>query len=232
MEPLAVSSLRISQGIVDQAGLLPFARALCKAARAMARAGVALAATSDAALEGHLTQESLNYALHLVDLRLRAADGQDHRSLLRALRQVCWRLIQSSGSPDPGPPRLGGCAACAESAPNEAVVEGGADSLRGQISPALFEEFRRATGLNSAQLVGEGENVASLVFTIVLHGLVARDWPFNREQTMLLLQAARQCRRHIACAVTAWQADSAKDLRLDFGVAAPSKKSQHLIGNS
>lgn len=213
MEPLVVSSLKITQGIGSQAGLLPFARALCKAARAMARAGVALAATSDVALEGHLTRESLSYALHLVHLRLRAADGQNPRSLLRALRQVCWRLIQSSGAPYPGPPRLGGCAAFAESDPYEAAVAGGADSLRGQISPALFQEFCRATGLHSEQLVGEGENVASLVFTILLHGLVARDRPFSREQTMLLLQAARQCRRHVACAVTAWQADPAKDLR-------------------
>jgi hypothetical protein len=78
----------------------------------------------------------------------------------------------------------------------------------------VFEEFRASTGLSSEVLVGSGENLATLVFYIVLYRVFSMDGLPRREQTLKLLRAGRRCRVETERQVAEWLSSSRAARRL------------------
>jgi hypothetical protein len=84
----------------------------------------------------------------------------------------------------------------------------------------MFEQFCQCTGLGSDVLVGKGENLATLVFYIAVHGVLsARGLP-TRQQVLRLLQAASQCRTQMQRAISKWLAAEPQTCRA-IAAAAP-----------
>jgi hypothetical protein len=72
------------------------------------------------------------------------------------------------------------------------------------LNKETFRAFQRATGLGSESLVGKEENLASLIFYIVIYGLYAEDGPLSGTDGQKLLRAMRQCRLHFEKASGDW----------------------------
>jgi len=211
MDSLGSSLARRTAASALPPGFRPFVKALCKAARAMGASAVALANVEDTALEARVTWECLCYALHLVSLRLGTRrNGHRDFEFMRALRAACQSELRNARATGRGCLQLHSGPEASPTVCFDMLSRCSRQTPWNELEPGLFGEFCRATGLSSARLAGGGENVATLLFYIVLHGLVARDRPFTREQTTLLLRAAGQCRRQVQAACQVWLADPSR----------------------
>ncbi len=144
--------------------------------------------------------EVLAYSLCLLEMRLADGGPAGSAGLAARVRRECYELVgqsswrrrnrhQSLPVPDPAlrasrykqlyPPPDDGSAA------------------HSRLTREMFEQFCRCTGLGSEVLVGSGENLASLVFYIALHSVLAARGLPTREVVLKLLRAARECRSHL-----------------------------------
>lgn len=69
-----------------------------------------------------------------------------------------------------------------------------------------FREFCRSTGLSSSALVGKGENLATLVFYLVVHGMLAANGVCSRRQMGDLLRATQKYRSQWGALLEEWLA--------------------------
>jgi len=62
------------------------------------------------------------------------------------------------------------------------------------LTPEVFEQFKLSTGIGSSVLVGNGGNLASLVFYLSVHTVLSQRSPLTRAQVGSMLKLAQQCR--------------------------------------
>ncbi|MEI6779808.1 MAG: hypothetical protein WCQ21_02705 [Verrucomicrobiota bacterium] len=166
-------------------------------------------AAGEAQLEDELFIEVLAYGLCLVEMRLSAATpaGQDGLATLVRyecsvlLSQATWRRqnrYQRLPAPNP---------ALSDSRYAQLYPAHGAESGRqARLTREMFQQFCHCTGLGSDVLVGKGENLATLVFYIAVHGVrSARGLP-TRDEVLRLLRAASECRTRMQRAISQWLA--------------------------
>jgi hypothetical protein len=174
----------------------------------------------DSELEEALLEEIVAYGLCLLELRLSAAARAEREAFVAAVRHECgawkerrvWRRRNRHRRlPAPGPASQGSQSAAGYL---ECKSEAGG---QGRVTKEMFEQFCRGTGLSSSVLVGKGENLASLVFYIALHGVLSADGPLSREQVLDLLRAARECRIYLEKSVAGWLAGGTGAVRLAIG---------------
>ncbi len=183
------------------------ARQLATTAHAWARTILICVGRRDAELEDTLAEETLAYTLCLLDARVERFDGafleQVRAECQRLQAERAWRMANRYR-------RL--------PAANSQLKEEAEFSRRylQQVTQAeagygptddTFHEFCRATGLHSSVLLGRGENLAALVFYIVVHGCLSCRAPLTRRQTTELLRATRECRVHTEAFLNQWLAD-------------------------
>jgi hypothetical protein len=177
------------------------AHALCARALAWARTVCAALARSSTELEEDLLAEILAYELGLLRLRLAATSPGELHRYLAAVRAECARLREDRANRrgfqrkrpalPPSP---------ASSAPDQRLpARDYSDSrdMAGRLTPEMVEQFRQLTGLDARTLVGKGENLASLVFYLSIHGAVSAHAPLRIEEAAKLLRVVRECRNHL-----------------------------------
>jgi hypothetical protein len=150
----------------------------------------------DPDLEEGLFMELLAYGLCRVRLRLDAASEPERGAWLTALHQECARLLKSwAGRRRSGQRWLKAALQGSETAELTPELIG-ADRSAGfrKLTPEMFEQFCKLTGLDARVLVGKGENLASLVFYISIHGVVSARRPLRTDEAMRLLRSVRDCR--------------------------------------
>lgn len=73
-----------------------------------------------------------------------------------------------------------------------------------RLTKEMFDQFCHCTGLGSNVLVGKGENLATLVFYIAVHGVLSARGLLTREEVLRLLRAASECRTQMQRAIPGW----------------------------
>lgn len=164
-------------------------------------------------LEDELFVEVLAYGLCLLEMRSAAASPADGERLVRLVRHECGVIVERASwrrrslrrhlprpAPAPGSSRYA------------QIYPAWSDDDRGQprLTREMFEHFCRCTGLGSDVLVGKGENLASLVFYVSVHGVLSAGGLPSREEVLKLLQAARECRTRLQGAISEWLATEPK----------------------
>jgi hypothetical protein len=158
-----------------------------------------------AALTSELRDEVLAYALSCIEFRLQSSSTFD-QEWLKCLRQEChsmktaraWKYQQRHKSL---PVTSAAWDALA------ATVQTGSESAPAaaqQLTAEQFELFCRNTGLSSGALVGDGENLAALLFYLALYCACSAHGTLNRAQIFHLLKSARTCRGHLNECIHQW----------------------------
>jgi hypothetical protein len=176
-------------------------------------------------LEDEMFVEVLAYGLRLLEMRLAAPNLAEGDGLASLVRLECRVLVNQASwcqrnryrrlpSTDP---------ALIDSRYAELYPLRSAEGAGGaRLTKEMFEQFCQCTGLGSDVLVGKGENLATLVFYIAVHGVLsARGLP-TREEVLRLLRAAGKCGTHLQRALSKWldAKPSAKAFPADKGSGA------------
>lgn len=184
---------------LDAVAARRLAKRICATAFAWTRTFSICVGRSSSGLEDEVLEEVLAYALCLLDLRLASAPAESTATFSERVRCACRALkAELRHRRSARQARLPAPASASDEATPQfsrqylAWAEG--NGGRAKFTPEMFEEFCRTTGLSSNVLVGGGENLATLVFYLVLHGLFSQAGPLSRRQGAELLRAARQCR--------------------------------------
>jgi hypothetical protein len=158
-------------------------------------------------LEDDLFVEVLAYGLRLLEMRLGTVSPASQDGFARLVRQECSLLVGQASwrRAHRYKPLSASGSALSESRyvqlyppPN---AQGGPQA---RLTKEMFDQFCHCTGLGSDVLVGKGENLASLVFYIAVHGVLsARGLP-TREEVLRLLRAASECRTQMQRAIPGW----------------------------
>jgi len=170
-------------------------------------AGDASAAPVRHQVEGELFVEVLAYSLCLLEIRFSAATPADRDTLISLVRHECevimgqarWRRANRYRRL-PAPASMPNDSRYAKMYP--AGRTGGSGQAR--LTREMFEQFCQCTGLGSDVLVGKGENLASLVFYIAVHGVLSADGLPTREEVLKLLRTAGACRTHFQKKISDW----------------------------
>lgn len=162
--------------------------------------------------ESRIFLEVLAFSTRLVELRMPLAHCQAEVPYARLVQEL-WK--QSSGvaaatdvgtaarpeqgmdpqafSDDQEPPDLGYRVALYADTTHE----------QGPFTDEMFEEFCRATGLESRLLVGQGAHLAAIMFYFVIFGLLGFNFSAGqiptRAERNRLLRDARHCRQQMEC---------------------------------
>lgn len=203
------------------------ARQLCRDSLAWAKtilavAGAELAKPKGAGGDGasrkeQLFAEVLAYSLCLLEMRLTKDLAAGNKDLARRVRHECAMLIAQAARrkqnrhrrlpvPDPANSRY------AQIYP----APGSAGRRPPRLTQEMFEQFCRCTGMESNVLVGKGENLATLVFYIAVHGVISADGLPSREAMLKLLEAARACSAHLQGVAAKWAGSRRTDGQLSF----------------
>jgi hypothetical protein len=169
--------------------------------------------------------EVLAYGLRLLEMRLSATPFADCDGLATMVRHECSVLVSQAGwrwrtryKRLPAPDSALGGSRYAQFHRTRAAGGGGGARL----TKDMFDQFCHCTGLGSDVLVGKGENLATLVFYIAVHGVLsARGLP-TREEVLRLLRAAGKCGTDLQRAISKWRdtKPSAKAFLADKGSGA------------
>jgi hypothetical protein len=207
------------------------ARKLCRDSLAWARTLVASLRPSPTRrqLEEELFAEVMAYGLCLLELRLSEAAPADHGALGDLVRHECGVLVeQASWRRRTRYKRLPDLAAAPSGSRYAQIYPAGKAGGRGhaRLTKEMFEQFSQCTGLGSEVLVGKGENLASLVFYIAVHGVFSAGGLLTCEEVLKLLRTARECRTHFHSAIPGWlgaesEAPSSTTALLERGPAKP-----------
>ena len=164
----------------------------------------------DLALADQLTSETLAYALVLLEARL-GAFGPLTAGFADQVRREAWMRHARWGRRHSLRQRLGFANPAAatsgdgDSAFAIAFASGyGAAEEDFQFTEPMLAEFQALTGLGSGDLVGEGPNLAALLFYLVVHGRVFARQADTLEQRRWLIQALRECREYLERAIDHW----------------------------
>jgi hypothetical protein len=185
------------------------ARALVKHSLAWARTFAVSLSRRDPGLETQLFPEILAYALSLLQLRSGTADETYSEAFVESVRQECSLLqtqwLRRQTTRHKALAEAGRAGERSRYAEHYLALSQAGD---GKSDPAQerFEEFCRCTGLDSGLLVGEGENLAALIFYIVAHLVVSTNGPLSREKMTQQLRTARGCRASFETLIAQWLA--------------------------
>jgi hypothetical protein len=189
------------------------ARELCASSMAWGKTFGACIARHERTLEERWFREILAYGLYLLESRVAGHDPAVMASLKRAIKTECADFIARGKINHPrGDKQLG---SPQDSRPSSRIVaeSTASDYANAPISPAGFEKFCRATGLSSQILVGDGNNLAAILFYMVVHEVASTEKPLERKDAKLLLEAAQKCRIQLQeCVSKALKADRRKQL--------------------
>jgi hypothetical protein len=192
-----------------------------RVARSLHRAAVAWAHTFlksrrglDPALAETLAAETLAFGLALLEQRLRW-HGPSAASFLDQVRRDAWQLHARWRQRAWSFRRLSGRGEAADG-PAQDLSEftlacrarGGATDGSFEFTEPMHAEFCELTGLGTSELVGNGANLAALVFYLIVHGRVFASRPDSREERRWLVQALRECREFLERALEHWLATS------------------------
>lgn len=150
-------------------------------------------------VENELFVEVLSYSLSLLEMRLSKSRSGASNSFVAAVRRECGVMMGQgdhgtqtrSCRPPDARPSLGG------SAYDQLILCKGA-RYRGRLrlTKEVFDQFCECTGLGSDVLVGSGENLASIIFYVTLHGMLSCHARLTREAVQRMLRIAADCRKH------------------------------------
>jgi hypothetical protein len=149
----------------------------------------------------------LAYGFRLLEMRVSAATPADQDGLAGLVRHECYLLVSRASwrqrnrcqrlpAPDPALSH----SRYADLYPIRA--DGGAG--RDRLTKEIFDQFCHCTGLGSNVLVGKGENLATLVFYIAVHGAISSRGLLTREEILRLLRAASRCGTRLQQAISQW----------------------------
>lgn len=202
------------------------AKAFIEASGSWAKALVVSVERDSPPLRQALSEEVLAYAVCVLDLRLGNPSDHSARALVADVRKHC-RQIRERKARAQAPKTL----SSASPGPAEFVgrywaithhVEGGP-----QFRDDIWREFCRTTGLGTNVLVGNGNNLAALIFYIVVHSRVLSEGPACRQAATRLLRVAHDCVAFFDAAVDQWLAEkTAKRPVLPPSPSAPGLPSQ------
>ena len=151
--------------------------------------------------------EVLAYGLRLLEMRLSAPNLAECDGLASLVRLECRMLVSQASwrqrnrykrLPSSDPALRG--SRYAELYPLRANE--GASGAR--LTKEMFDQFCHCTGLGSDVLVGKGENLATLVFYIAVHGVLSSRGLPTREEVLRLLRAAGKCGTYLQRAISKW----------------------------
>lgn len=182
---------------------------LSAASLAWAKTFLICAEKQHADLEAALFSEVQAFAICLLKLRLARMEMTDAAAFVESVRAHCRELRKVMGRRRVLRPELPAAAndpADATEFARQFLVHSAHREGPSPASRELFEEFCRSTGMSSTVLVGGGENLASLLFYIVIHGVFAADGHASRQQVTELLRAAQKCRGQLNQTIENWMA--------------------------
>ena len=197
--------LRPPRARLDPAQAAALAGRLQRAATGWTRTFLVEAHRAEPDLAVALRRETLAYGLALLAQRLGQFDPAQAGPFLELVRQACAGL-EAGPSARPGRGALAApppadtefdrqWLACAVGGPREFVL-----------TPEMFREFSELTGLGSSDLVGGGENLAALVFYLVIHGRVFASRGVPLAQRRRLVRTLQDCRLFLARVLDQWLA--------------------------
>ncbi len=187
----------------DAAQAVALAASLHRAAAAWTRTFLASAGRPDPQLADALCRETLAFGLALLETRLVASDPAQAADFLAAVRQEVWSL-HARQTRRSGRPELAAPMAEATEFDRQWLARTASDAGKFQFTGAMFDEFCEFTGLASRELVGGGDNLAALVFYLVIHGRVFASAAVPRVERRWLVRAARDCRLFLTRALEHW----------------------------
>lgn len=188
---------------LNPAQAVRLARRLHRAASAWARTFLAAAQRAEPGLVIALRRETLAFGLTLLAQRLQPFGPAQAAPFLDQVRRECAALETR-----PQPASWRASLPAPAPAPTEfdrhwlARVSGGPAEF--EITPDMFGEFCQFTGLSSRDLVGHGDNVATLVFYLVVHGRIFASQSVPVAQRRALVRSLRECRCFVAPALEHW----------------------------
>jgi hypothetical protein len=154
-------------------------------------------------LRSELATEVLAYAVCALEIRLTTSSPTPAAAFLGGLRRHCRALRQARDAAlfRPLPPQ----SALETPEFTHRYLSVTTHARSGcPFREDIWKEFCETTGLGSSVLVGQGGNLAALIFYIVVHGRVMSDAPASREAMMRLLRAARDCAAFFEVALDQW----------------------------
>jgi hypothetical protein len=150
-----------------------------------------------AAVEDALMREVLAFGLYLLELQLDDLAPRQREAFLHRLRYECWSIDQKRIGRRQGRFRrlTGAAGKSSASAPDEWLPNlYRRQSEAGRVTREMFEKFCANTGLGSDVLVGQGKNLAALLFYIAIHGALTANGALVEAQVKPVLQVAQECR--------------------------------------
>lgn len=188
---------------LDASQAATLAASLHRAAAAWTRTFLASTGQPNPDLADALCRETLAFGLVLLESRLAASDPAQAAEFLGAVRREVWTLHARRTRRVRRPELPDATGEATEFGRKWLARTTGGDG-EFQITGEMFDEFCEFTGLASRELVGSGENLAALVFYIVIHGRVFASSAVPREQRLWLVRATRDCRLFLDKALSHW----------------------------
>lgn len=183
----------------DAAAVERLARAVAGLTPGHARALTAFLPAADAELRQTVEREVLAFAACLVEMKLREQEIPLPRPFAEFLADAARdRHASFAANVERQLHRLLTARTDASDWPRE-LVKAGDGPFR--LDAETYEEFCRTTGFDSKLVVGNGANLAALMFYLVTFGLVGCNPAMTREARKLLLKEARRCRVEIEACV-------------------------------
>lgn len=191
------------QGLTKDAAS-ELARAWFEASDTWAHAFLKAAEVDGHSVRGALRRETLSFACCLLELRL-AETRADSSALCQAVREeiasfwreeadaipFAWRRLSPVGA-DTGQ-------ALTFDRAYSVCREGDQSAPPG--AARIFEDFCAETGLGSSVLVGGGANLASILYYLVVHGVLVSQAKMPSERKRRVLRVARECRAFFGASI-------------------------------
>jgi hypothetical protein len=203
-------SLRHAFDPSDDTQAKRLAAAFVEASGSWAKALVRSIERDSPALRQALSEEVLAYAVCVLDLRLRNPFGDSAHALVAEVRKHCRQIRDRKARPSAHK-----AFSEASTGPAEFAERYWAVTHHVEVGPRfredIWREFCRTTGLGTNVLVGNGNNLAALIFYIVVHSRVLSEGPACREAATRLLRVAHDCVVFFDAAVDQWLAEKSAD---------------------
>jgi hypothetical protein len=190
----------------DAASAREWSQRLCQEARSWAKVFMVTAQRHEEPLREAIMREVLAFELYLLGHRLHEMSPKTIDEFLAQVRTETWRLFREQTAFAPASNALpwGGQSGEETEFARQCLAYSESKSTAHRLSEQSIRDFCEATGLGSNVLVGQGSNLATILFYMAVHGHFHSAGIVKREDINLVLRAARECRPRFEARLDQW----------------------------